>query len=304
MTLVVIRPSAMNYRVQHRTRYRYSEPVSLCQNLAHLTPREVQRQRCHHTDLMIRPHPAIISPRVDSFGNPATFFSVQEPHTELVVTATHFIEVLAREKPVRPEQSPPWEKVRDALAMDRSPAVLEAYQFVFFSRFGRPNEDLKKYALESFTSRRSFIEASIDLTKRIHTEFIYDTKATTVSTPAEEVFKRRRGVCQDFAHVQIACLRSLGLAARYVSGYLPTDPPPGQPRLIGADATHAWVSVFCPVLGWVDLDPTNNHIPTDRHIVLAWGRDYDDVSPIKGVILGGGTHVMSASVDVVPNLCD
>ncbi|MGL4550576.1 MAG: transglutaminase family protein, partial [Gemmataceae bacterium] len=286
----------MHYHVKHLTRYRYTAPVSLCQNLAHLTPRDVPRQRCRHSELTVRPVPAILSPRVDSFGNPATFFSVQQPHSELVVTATHAVEVWPREAAVSPAHSPPWEQVRDLLAGCRSPAILEAYQFVFCSRFARADADVRAYALASFTPHRPVLEAAEELTARVHRDFAYDTKATTVSTPVKEVFARRRGVCQDFAHVQIACLRSLGLAARYVSGYLPTTPPPGQARLVGADATHAWLAVFCPTTGWVDFDPTNDQIPSDRHIVLGWGRDYDDVSPIKGVILGGGTHVMSTSV--------
>jgi transglutaminase-like putative cysteine protease len=289
----------MHYQVTHRTRYRYSAPVSLCQNLAHLTPRDVPRQRCRQSVLSVRPEPAVMSHRWDSFGNPATFFSIQEPHSELVVTATHAVELWPREGPIVPAHSPAWEEVRAALSGGNGPMLLDASPFVFASRFVRLDRVLRDYALESFAPGRPLLEAAIELTSRIHADFAYDTKATNVSTPVAEVFKRRRGVCQDFAHVQIACLRSLGLAARYVSGYLPTDPPPGQPRLIGADATHAWVAVFCPTAGWVDLDPTNDQVPDDRHIVLGWGRDYEDVSPIKGVILGGGTHTMTASVDVV-----
>ena len=287
----------MNYHVTHRTTYRYSAAVSLCQNLAHLSPREVPNQRCQHSALSIEPHPAVRSDRVDSFGNPATFFSVQQPHRELTVTATHVVEVWPRTA-VDPHASPAWEEVRDALASDRSPAGLDACQFVFASRFATPDAALAEYARQPFAPGRPLLEAALALTRRIHEDFIYDTKATTVSTPAQEVFARRRGVCQDFAHVQIAGLRALGLAARYVSGYLPTTPPPGQPRLIGADATHAWVGVWCPRNGWVDLDPTNDLLVSDRHVVLAWGRDYDDVSPVKGVVLGGGDHVMTATVDV------
>jgi transglutaminase-like putative cysteine protease len=293
----------MNYQITHRTAYRYSVPVSLCQNLAHLTPREVPRQRCLQSVLTVHPEPSVLARRVDSFGNPETFFSVQQMHRELTVTANHQIEVWPPPEEVRPGDSPAWERVREQLAADFGPASLDAFQFVFSSRFAQPDDDLADYARESFTPEftpeRPLVEAAVDLTARIHSDFTYDSWATTASTPAKEVFTHRRGVCQDFAHLQIACLRSLGLAARYVSGYLPTDPPPGQPRLVGADATHAWVGVYCPQVGWIDLDPTNNLLVSDRHIVLAWGRDYDDVSPIKGVILGGGWHSMTASVDVL-----
>lgn len=288
----------MYYQITHRTTYRYSAPVSLCQNLAHLTPREAPGQRCSSSVLTISPEPAVLAARMDSFGNPATFFSVQQPHRELTVTATHVVEVWPHDA-IEPGASPPWEQVRDRLASDRSPATLDAYQFVFPSRFAQPEAGLAAYAATSFIQGRPLVEAAIDLTRRIHEDFIYDTRATKVSTPVQEVFARRRGVCQDFAHVQIACLRALGLAARYVSGYLPTDPRPGQERLIGVDASHAWLAVYCPASGWVGLDPTNDVLANERHIVLAWGRDYDDVSPVKGVVLGGGRHLMSASVDVL-----
>lgn len=296
----------MNYHITHRTTYRYSSPVSLCQNLAHLTPREVPWQRCRRSVLAVDPEPAVLTGRVDSFGNPAMFFSIQQPHSELTLTAIHRMEVWPR-KEVEAlaagagKDSPPWEQVREQLASDCSSESLDACQFVFASRFTQSDvgPGLAEYARRSFTPGRPMLEAAIDLTERIHREFTYDTRATTVSTPVREVFTHRRGVCQDFAHLQIACIRALGLAARYVSGYLPTQPPPGQPRLVGADATHAWVGIYCPRVGWVDLDPTNNKVVSDRHIILAWGRDYDDVSPIKGVILGGGSHEMSAAVDVL-----
>ena len=289
----------MQYQVTHITTYQYSEPVSLCQNLAHLTPRDVPVQHCLHTALSITPQPAVLSDRLDYFGNPSTFFTVQEPHRELVVTAAHLIQLSPRAA-VDPSQSPPWEEVRDLLAADRSTATLEAYQFVFGSRYTQPSPELAMYAIPSFPAGRPLLEAVLELTTRIHRDFVYDARATTVATPLQEVFAKRRGVCQDFAHLEIACLRSLGLAARYVSGYLCTSQQPGQRRLVGADASHAWLSVWCPRLGWVDVDPTNGVMPSDRHLLLAWGRDYDDVSPVKGVILGGGQHAVHVSVDVTP----
>jgi transglutaminase-like putative cysteine protease len=237
--------------------------------------------------------------RTDFFGNPVTFFTIQEPHHELTVTAHHMVSVSPFALP-EPAQTPAWEEVRQVLSSDRGPRSLDVYQFVFDSPYVTTDPELADYAAASFAAGRPLLEAVLDLTRRIHTDFRYDTKATTVATPLSEVFSARRGVCQDFAHLQIGCLRSLGLAARYISGYLLTTPPPGQQRLVGADASHAWLSVYCPGFGWIDVDPTNNQVPSDQHILLAWGRDYDDVSPIKGVILGGGQHTVSVAVDVVP----
>lgn len=289
----------MIYQVTHTTTYEYSEPVTLCQNLAHLTPRSSSRQWCQPTRLAIIPNPKVIASRTDYFGNREVFFSVQEPHRQLSITARHTAEVLSFVAP-DPAQTPPWEEVRDLLARDRSPSVLEAYEFVFDSPYVQVSAELGEYAGASFGAGRPLLEAILDLTRRIHADFRYDAKATTVATPLQRVFGDRRGVCQDFAHLEVACLRSLGLAARYVSGYLCTKPPAGRERLTGADASHAWVSVYCGDTGWIDLDPTNNQIPSDQHIVLAWGRDYHDVSPIKGVILGGGSHTVTVAVDVVP----
>jgi len=287
----------MQYRVTHTTTYEYSEPVSLCQNVAHLTPREVPAQHCVHSHRAIAPQPAVVCERVDYFGNPSTFFTVQEPHRELIVSAGHLIALSPQPAP-EPSRSPPWEEVRDRLPPDRAPATLEAYQFVFGTRYTPPGPELTAYAQPFFTAGRPILEAVLDLTARIHRDFVYDPRATTVATPLNEVFAKRRGVCQDFAHLEIACLRSLGLAARYVSGYLGTNPSAGQRRLLGADATHAWVSVYCPPSGWVDVDPTNDLVPFDKHLLLAWGRDFDDVSPIKGVILGGGQHAVRVAVGV------
>jgi transglutaminase-like putative cysteine protease len=215
------------------------------------------------------------------------------------VTATHRIAVRSSDSPPAGE-TPQWEALRDRLPNDRGGPYLDAYQYVFDSRAAFAKQEFAEYALVSFTPGRPVLDAALDLTRRVHADFLYDPRATTVATPVGEVFETRRGVCQDFAQFQIAALRSLGLAARYVSGYLSTVPPPGRPRLIGADATHAWVSVFCGDFGWVDLDPTNNQIPSDRHVLIAWGRDFDDVSPVKGVILGGGQHTITVSVDVQP----
>lgn len=285
------------YSVRHVTTYQYTEPVSLCQNLAHLAIRPAEHQQSELTALTISPEPAVIEERLDYFGNRVHYFTVQEPHRELKVEAAHTVTVLPREAP---KSSLPWEAVRDRLLHDRRADWLEAAQFVFASRLVPTDAKFASLAAASFSTNRPILEAALDLVHRIHSEFAYDPQATTVATPVAEVFEHRRGVCQDFAHVLLAALRSLGLAARYVSGYLATEPPPGRPRLIGADAGHAWVSIFCGDAGWVDLDPTNDVIPDDRHILVAWGRDYEDVSPVKGVILGGGKHTVHVAVDVIP----
>lgn len=287
----------MLYQITHTTTYEYSASVTLCQNLAHLTPRETTEQHCRRTTLLIQPQPAVLSSREDYFGNQLTFFSVQEPHRMLSITASHEVEVFPRAA-IDPTQTLAWEAVRDRLRTNRDAVSLDAYQFTFQSRHVPFSGELADYARLSFALGRPLHEAVLELTERIHHDFEYDPKATTIATPVSEVFAQRRGVCQDFSHLQISCLRSLGIAARYVSGYLRTTPLPGKPRLIGADATHAWVSVYCPDVGWLDVDPTNNVQSSDKHLVLGWGRDFEDVSPLKGVILGGEQHSVGVSVDV------
>ena len=288
----------MIYQISHSTTYDYSQPVSLCHNIAHLTPRFGPRQRCHRSSLEIMPAPAVSEDLIDYFGNPVTFFALQEPHRQLSVRADHTTEVYPFAAPDL-AHSPAWEDVRDQLRVDRRPDCLEAYQYVFDSPYIPSIPELLDYAAASFPPRRPMLEGVLDLTKRIHADFKYDPLATTISTTLRELLAARRGVCQDFAHLQIGCLRALGLAARYISGYLLTHPQEGRQRLVGADASHAWISVYDPVAGWVDFDPTNNTIPSDEHILLSWGRDYDDVSPIKGVILGGGAHQIRVGVDVM-----
>jgi transglutaminase-like putative cysteine protease len=285
------------YTITHITTYEYTEPVSLCQNVAHLSVRACAHQQSEPSTLSISPDPAVIEERVDYFGNPVHYFTIQEPHRELTVEVSHRIAVF-QSPVVDPGMTPQWEAVRDRLTRDRDPVWLDAFQFSFDSRFVAAHTRYAEFASQSFAPGRPILAAALHLVERIHSGFVYDPKATTVATPVAEVFEKRRGVCQDFAHLLLACFRSLGLAARYVSGYLSTVPPPGRPRLVGADATHAWVSLFCGDAGWIDLDPTNNQRPEERHVLLAWGRDYDDVSPLKGVILGGGQHVVKVSVDV------
>jgi transglutaminase-like putative cysteine protease len=289
----------MIYKILHRTTYRYRYPVSVGNHVACLKPRLLQHRQLAHSELRIQPPPATCAERVDYFGNTLCFFTVQEPHKELVVEAHSEVAVEGSPEP-QLQQSLPWEEAARSLLTDHSHAGLEACQFRYESPRIRVRPDFASYALESFKPGRPMQEALLDLTARIHTDFRFDSKVTNVRTTTEEVFRKRRGVCQDFAHLQIACLRSLNLAARYVSGYLRTYPPPGQPRLVGADASHAWVSAYCPGIGWLDMDPTNNLVPSDGHVTLAWGRDYGDVSPLRGLILGGGAHTLKVAVDMEP----
>jgi len=287
----------MIYKIVHRTTYRYKYPVSAGNHVACLKPRSLPHHRLANSELHILPTPATITERVDYFGNILYFFTVQEPHTELVVEARSEVIMDGSENAMR-HADVPWEEAVRLLPRDHSPEGLEAYQFRFESPRIPLRPEFAEYALQSFTPRRPLREGLLDLTDRIHKDFRFDAGVTTVRTTTEEVFRKRRGVCQDFAHLQIACLRSLHLSARYVSGYLRTYPPPGQPRLVGADASHAWVSAYCPSAGWLDLDPTNNLVPSNGHVTVAWGRDYGDVSPLRGLILGGGVHALSVAVDM------
>ena len=285
----------IRYRITHTTEYRYNVSVSQCQNEAHLLPRSTPRQQYEHGQLRIQPSPTVYRDREDFFGNRVTYFAVQEPHVTLSVTAQS--EVLIVQAAARwLWASLVWEEVRQAVAGDTSPEGIEARQFLLDSPLVHRSAALAAYAAASFVPNRPLLEAVADLVQRIYQEFTYEPDATTVSTPLDEVLQHRRGVCQDFAHVAIGCLRAQGIAARYVSGYLETSAPDGQ--LIGAAASHAWVSVYCPGQGWIDFDPTNNSIPTDQHITVAWGRDYSDVTPLKGVIVGGGSHTLDVAVTV------
>jgi transglutaminase-like putative cysteine protease len=288
----------MRYKVTHTTVYIYTDTVPICHNEVRLTPRDTRSQRCGHHRLVIKPKPVAIHRRLDYFSNHCHAFEILEGHKRLSVTA---VSRVTKEAPTAVDEAatPPWEVVRDRVQQDHSPPWLEALQFVFESPSITLTPSIREYAARSFPAGQPILLGVKDLTQRLHRDFKYDSKATTVSTPIDEVMDLKRGVCQDFAHLQIGCLRSLGLPARYVSGYLRTLPPPGRPRLIGADASHAWLSVFTGEQ-WVDFDPTNNCLPSTDHLTVAWGRDYADVSPIKGVFIGGGAHRMTVSVDVQP----
>lgn len=290
------------YHVVHDTHYRYDSPVSLAQQLAHLWPRACAWQRCTAQALQVSPEPTQRRDEWDVFGNPLTRLAFERQHEQLRVVARLHIEVLPRSAP-QLSVSPAWEQVRDALSYTGKPLSsehLQACRYRFESPYVRLKQRFVAFSASCFAPGRPLLAGSQALMEKIFSEFTFEAGATQVATPLEQVFERRRGVCQDFAHLMLACLRSRGLAARYVSGYLLTRPPPGQPRLVGADASHAWVSVFCPLQGWVDFDPTNNLLPALEHITLAWGRDFFDVSPLRGVILGGGTHDPQVQVTVMP----
>ena len=289
----------MYYQVRHTTNYLYSDAVVLCQNQARLSPQTTRGQTRHSFSLEISPEPTVRRRWSDAFQNEVWYFSIETPHHRLQVTSRSLVERLAPD-PIDPAATPAWERVRDLLARPTGVAERLAGQFRVESPFIMELPEARDYARQSFLPGRPILESALDLTRRIHADFHYSPATTAISTPTREVFLTRRGVCQDFAHLQITCLRSLGLAARYVSGYLVTLPPPGKPRLVGADASHAWLGLFVPETGWVDLDPTNNLIPADRHVTIGWGRDYGDVCPIKGVFTGGGGQSIAVAVDVEP----
>ena len=289
----------MKYRITHTTNYDGHESVSIGHNQAWLELRPVNWQRVDSFNLLIDPEPSVRTRRIDSFRNPVHLFSFNEGYRQLTVTATSVVTVTDIPRP-EAQFSVPWEQVASGVRTHANAEDREAAEFEFASPRIFWSPDKRRYALESFLPGRCMSDSLLDLTERIHKEFVYDSRATTVNTPVDEVFRLRRGVCQDFAHLQIAMLRSLGIPARYVSGYLRTVPTDGQRRLVGADATHAWLSAYCGNGVWLDVDPTNNTICSTDHVTLAWGRDYSDVPPLTGVFIGGGQHRLVVDVDVLP----
>lgn len=291
-----------HYRVAHETVYEYGEPVAISHNELRLMPRRLGNQALRDFTISIDPLPETVAGRHDYFGNQVLFVALGEPHARLAITAESKVERTTAPPPC-PEASPAWEDVAAAVRHEIAPSRLEALELVFPSLLAPVAPALAAYARPSFAPGRPLLAAFTELCGRIHREFAYDPEATSISTPVLEVLRDRRGVCQDFAHLAISCLRSLGLPARYVSGYVQTrraDAPSGERELLGSDASHAWVSAFCPVNGWVDFDPTNDRLAADRHVTLAWGRDYDDVSPVKGVTVGGGAQRMGVRVELAP----
>jgi len=288
------------YRIEHATEYEHTGRVTTSRHVAYLTPRALPWQSVLWHDVSVEPIPAEQSSRTDYFGNPVEQFTMLTPYKRLSVIGRSAVEVLPRLAAMNIENSPAWEAVRDDVRRADTSGTLDVTEFSYGSPYAAVGQDLAAFARGTFAPGRPMLSAAVALMHRIHEEFQFDPAATTITTPVTRVLTEHRGVCQDFAHLLVGALRSLGLPARYISGYLLTDPPPGQPRLIGADASHAWISVWCPRNGWVDLDPTNGVMPDIRHVTLAWGRDYGDVSPLRGVVLGGGAHVLRVGVSVIP----
>jgi transglutaminase-like putative cysteine protease len=289
----------VRYRVVHRTRYTYDEPVSRSVNVARLLPRATPSQTVLEAGLEVTPVPESLVERPDFFGNRTHHVALEGGFTELEVTATSVVDVGQPPPPEEPATTVPWEEVAVVAATSGDPDAVDARQFALPSPQVAPAAELDAWAAASFPPGRPLVEAVVDLTTRIHREFEYCPGSTTTSTGPLEVLSSGKGVCQDFTHFALACLRGRGLPARYVSGYLETLPPPGQPRLRGADASHAWLSVWVPGYGWFDVDPTNDQVVGDRHVTTAWGRDYSDVPPLKGVILWEGEDQrLEVAVDV------
>jgi transglutaminase-like putative cysteine protease len=294
----------MDYALRHETAYDYGAPVTISHHASRLIPRTFATQQVHQARIDIAPEPSHRSDRIDFFGNTLTTFTLTEPYRILRVTASARLSVQPPGLP-DPAATPPWETVVDRLRLALGADLSDACQFTFDSPLIAESDDLRAYGADSFPPGRPILDGAVDLCRRIHADFTYDPTATTIATPLGQVLRDRRGVCQDFAHVMIGALRALGLAARYVSGYVLTRMPGDTERLEGGDASHAWVSVFVPMAdapngGWIDIDPTNDKLVTHEHIVTAWGRDFDDVSPIKGVMLGGDGTPPAVSVTVTP----
>ena len=289
----------MKYRIKHITKYLYSDRVSHCYNVAHMAPRNTARQSCIHTQVSVNPNTAYSSKREDYFGNTAFHFEIQRPHKKLVITASSEVNTEAQNSSPELDLGVSCEQAWQLLDNPHDPETLFAKEFLLDSSMIKSIENVKEYAKSSFSNERPLLSSVRDLTHRIFSDFEYCPESTTVATPLEEVLKNKKGVCQDFAHLQIACIRAMGFPAKYVSGYIETLPAPGQEKLVGTDATHAWISVYSPSEGWFEFDPTNDCLANEQHIITAWGRDYFDVTPLRGVIYGGGdTPILSVSVDV------
>jgi len=288
------------YRISHRTTYTYTRPVTRSHHLLHLSPCAVAHQKIHNHNLLIEPAPQARTARADYFGNPVEHLVLEDEHTKFTVTAQSHISVHERER-VDVEATSPWEDVARGRLPNGGVMARDLHDFTCHSRHAAPTQASLRFARKFFSPGVPVLEGTRQLMAGIHEAFEFDPTTTDIATPVDRVLELRSGVCQDFAHVQISALRALGIPARYVSGYIRTEPPEGQPRLAGADASHAWVSIWAPETGWVDFDPTNNLMNSTDHITIAFGRDYDDISPISGVLLGGGDHGVSVAVDVIPS---
>ncbi len=288
------------YRVVHETRYTYQSAVSLSQQYLHMTPRSFAYQQTEAHQIWLDPVVNDSRDGNDYFGNSTRHVAITVPHNSLLVHAESTVALSARPTLAQIAGTLPWEGVRDMMAKEKSAATLEACRYLYASPHVNCFPDLEAYPRASYAPGRPQLDAALELTQRIFDDFEFDGTATDISTPLEEVLRGRRGVCQDFAQLMIGCLRSIGLPARYMSGYILTHPPAGQPRMIGADASHAWVSVFCPTLGWIDFDPTNHCLVQQEHITLGWGRDFSDVTPMRGIVLGGGAQDLDVQVTMTP----
>ena len=288
----------MYHKVVHKTDYIYEDPVSLCHNIVRLTPRSTNKQFCKKSVVTIDPEPDVLIEYEDFYGNRLVYFTIEKEHTKLSVHVVSEIEKLSPGNDQQPKYNRiSWEEVC-RLTSTLTPELIDVKQFIATTAMTEADDAIAAYAALSFPSGRSLFEASKNLMNRIYTDFKFQSGFTTISTPLSLVMKERKGVCQDFAHLAIACLRSMGLPAKYISGYIETLPPPGVEKLVGVDASHAWFSVYIPNSSWVDFDPTNNLLPTDQHITIGWGRDYADITPLKGVIMSSGKHELKVSVDV------
>ncbi len=288
----------MYHKVVHKTDYTYQLPVSLCHNIIRLIPRSTNKQFCKKSEVVINPEPDVLIEYEDFFGNRLVYFTIEKEHRKLSVHVFSEIEKLTPLDEAQPEFSRiSWEEV-GRLTHTLTPELLDVKQFITPTAMTTPDEEIARYARQSFTPGRPLFDCCKNLMTSIFKDFKFSSGFTTIATPISLVMKERKGVCQDFAHVAIACVRSMGLPVRYVSGYIETLPPPGVEKLVGVDASHAWFSVYIPQCGWVDFDPTNNMLPATRHITIGWGRDYADITPLKGVIMSSGRHDLRVSVDV------
>lgn len=289
----------MKYRITHTTHYRYNADVARCFNKAHIIPREIPRQACLKNAVQVKPEPAFTEKRKDYFGNWVYQFAIQNDHSELTITAESEVEMRDNQDSLALDFGLSCADVKQQLIQDKNAETIKAREYCLDSPMIRQASALSDYAQRFFPENRPFLMCVREFSKHIYESFKYDPGFTTIATPVLEVLEHKRGVCQDFAHFAIACLRSLGYSAQYVSGYLETLPPPGQEKLVGADATHAWFSVYSPGEGWYEFDPTNNQIAGTQHIVTATGRDFSDVTPLSGVIFGGGDgHALDVGVTV------
>ncbi len=288
----------MEYQITHITEYEYFQPIAICHNIAKLLVRNTSDQQSIKTNINISPEPDRISEYVDFFGNKVLYFAIQQEHKKLTVSIQSIIEkTISSPIQVNIYSDLAWNEI-PALLLDVTPEHITAKQFISETDYTKTSSEIHEYALKSFINGRSFFESTKELMQRIYTDFEFKPGSTNVTTPLIEVMKERKGVCQDFAHLAIACVRSVGLPARYVSGYIETAAPEGKEKLFGVDASHAWFSIYIPNTGWIDFDPTNNIIPSQQHITIGWGRDYADITPLKGVIVSSGKHKLSVSVDV------